>query len=93
MKFVVTIDSKFMETCATNSLIGYLVNEYGTEVFQEGCTIILEFEEKSYAWCKEHGGPDSWVMSEFSPRLLIEDIFSLQKRGLKIQTRVKKVNK
>lgn len=76
----VAITKAFLETCGTSSLEGLLL----AGGILEPEPVTLCFHQTSYAWRKEHGGPDIYLMPEFAPYCLIDSVLKLTAKGFKI---------
>lgn len=81
--FRLKIDEKFMETCATGTLIGTLATKFDVPLVNMK-KIVLIFPKAHLEWCRKHNGPPQWVHPEFAIPLLLEDILKLQKLGSEI---------
>jgi hypothetical protein len=82
---IIRINQRFLECCGTATLTGTVVKD--GEPLMSITRIVLEFEQTSLGWRQAHGGPDSWIMPEYTLGCLIEDILSLQARGIVVECR------
>jgi hypothetical protein len=83
MEARIKINEKFLETCASGTLIGTLATNYDVPL-TEMKKIVLIFPKASLDWCRKHGGPPQWVVNEFAFPLLLEDILRLQQLGSQV---------
>lgn len=76
------ITKEFFETCGDASLEGALLNSGLLDPSKE---IVLRFRQTSYAWRKENGGPETWLMPEFAPFSFVTSVLNLIRQGYKIK--------
>jgi hypothetical protein len=82
---IIRINQRFLESCATATLIGTVVKD--GEPLTSVTKVVLEFEQTSLWWRQAHGGPDSLIVPEYTIGCLIEDVLSLQARGIIVECR------
>lgn len=76
------VTEKFLELCATGSLIGTFATE---KVDWRDCeSITLVFPQTTYAWRKENGGPKHYIIPEYTIPCLLKDVLHIQKMGIKV---------
>ncbi|MCI0564857.1 MAG: hypothetical protein MN733_40845 [Nitrososphaera sp.] len=84
----ITLDNSFMETCGSNTLSGLLLKQYhdrtGHFPSDHPATLTLRIPQTSYSYRDQTNGPDIWIMPEYAIHCLLENILSLQARGVKI---------
>lgn len=48
--------------------------------------LVLVFSETSLLWRQRHGGPDAWVIPEYTVKCLIDDVLWLVSKGVVVET-------
>ena len=81
MKLRVIIDQAFLVTAGAGTLLGTTAT---VSELRDLTEVELFFPQTTTAWRKENGGPDTYIMPEFSIPLLIEDILKLQEMGIEV---------
>jgi len=82
---IIRINQRFLESCGTGTLTGTVLKD--DEPLASITKVVLEFEQTSLGWRQAHGGPDSWIMPEYTIGCLIEDVLRLQARGIVVECR------
>jgi len=85
----IDINEKFLETFGSGTLSGALYTKYPDAVFP-GKKVKLIFHTSSLSYCQNNGGPRSFVMSDFVPMCLVQDILRLMRIGVEIEIEEKK---
>jgi hypothetical protein len=80
----IEISEKFLESCATATLIGTIVMQNNILPNR----VVLVFPQTSPAWRRNNNGPRHYVMPEYTVHLLIEDVLSLVRRGIEVRIEV-----
>lgn len=75
------LDKSFFETCGTHSLEGLMAEH---AIFSP-CKLNLHFKQTNYAWRKNNGGPELWLMPEFAPVEFLASILGLIHQGYEIE--------
>lgn len=80
-EYRIEITEKFLELCATGTLIGTIVMQ------NHGWPnkVVLVFPQTSLAWRRDNNGPKHYVMPEFAVHLLIQDVLDLVQRGIEVR--------
>lgn len=86
----VRVDQKFLETCATGTLLGTVFKMSESSGGLPG-EVVLVFPQTSLAWRRENGGPDELIVNEFVIPCLVEDVMALLSRGVKVSVRMEEV--
>lgn len=80
------ITKEVMETMGSGSLTGLLVHKLSNlgldySILSE---VVLVFKQTSLEWRRNNGGPDQWIMPEFSIMCLLEGVMWLNKQGIRV---------
>lgn len=76
----IDINEKFLETFGTGTLTGTMWKKVG-----KADKVILVFHTSSLSYCQKNGGPRSWVMGDYVPMCLVQDIMGLQRMGIQVE--------
>jgi hypothetical protein len=76
----VEISGDFLELCATGTLIGAVWDQVG----DWPDAVVLVFPQTSLNWRQRNNGPQHYVMPEFTPMCLVEDVLILVSRGVTV---------
>jgi len=82
----VVLNGDVIERMATGSLVGKIPSVDGLK------KLVLLFEETSLSWRQRHGGPNMWIVPEYTIACIIDDILWLQGHGVVVETKIKTVD-
>jgi len=54
--------------------------------------VVLEFEQTSYWYRKNNGGPAEMIVPEFVPLCVVKDILSFQKQNIDVSVEIVEIN-
>lgn len=80
--FQLDIDEKFLETCATGTLLGTIAKGHNFGVPKE---VVLAFPQTSLQWRHRHGGPAQWIINEYVIPCLLDDVLKLREWGVDVK--------
>lgn len=83
----ILIDQKFLETCATGTLLGTIFQQNPESTYPE--EVVLIFPQTTLGWRRKNGGPDQLIVNEFVIPLLIEDILHLKEHGVQVRVEMR----
>lgn len=86
----IEIDEKFLELCGTGTLMGNLLSRY-PEAIPEGVEIHLVFLQTSLGYRRVHGGPQVYLIPEYTVWCFTDDLVRLQEMGYKVVIKKREV--
>lgn len=82
-KLIARFTQESLQHFATSTLIGSLFDGVRHDEIK---TVNLVFVETSLSWRQHNHGPDEWIMLEYVPKCLIDDVLWLVEHGYKVTT-------